>query len=87
MRNENLVYTAAYGVYPLWTVKCHGILNIQRNSGCDSCPSSTLVFLSSPSRIPPDSSWTRIRDGGERETRVEDGHESQPEFRCISNKF
>ena len=48
--NEKLTCTAVYGVFAPYTAGGHGILDIQQNSSCDPCPSSTLV--SSPSRIP-----------------------------------
>ena len=40
--NVILACTAVYGVFTPYTAGGHGILDIQRNSSCDPCPSPTL---------------------------------------------
>ena len=67
--NVILACTAVYGVFAPYTAGGHGILDIQRNSSCDPCPSPTLISppLSSPPPIP-----ARPESGGKRvaETRI-----------------
>ena len=58
--NVILAFIAVYGVFAPYTAGGHGILDIQRNSSCDLCPSP----LSSPPRIPalPESGGKRVAE-------------------------
>ena len=56
--NMILACTAVYGVFAPYTAGGHGILDIQRNSSCDPCPSPTLV---SPLISTSNPRLTRIR--------------------------
>ena len=56
--NMLLACTAVYGVFAPYTAGGHGILDIQRNSSCDPCPSPTLV---SPLISTSNPRLTRIR--------------------------
>ena len=64
--NMILACTAVYGIFAPYTAGGHGILDIQRNSSCDPCPSPTFVSppLSSPPPIPawPESGGKRVAE-------------------------
>ena len=62
--NLKLAWTAVYGVFAPDTGGGHGILDIQRNSSCDPCPSPPSSPLSSPPRIParPESGGKRVAE-------------------------
>ena len=62
--NVILACTTVYGVFAPYTAGGNGILDIQRNSSCDPCPSPTLVSLSSPPPIPawPESGGKRVAE-------------------------
>ena len=60
--NVILACTAVYGVFAPYTAGGHEILDVQRNSSCDPCPSPPSSPLSSPPPIParPESGGKRV---------------------------
>ena len=66
--NVKLACTTVYGVFAPYTAGGHGILDIQRNSSCDPCPSPPSSPLSSSPRIP-----ARPESGGNELPKLEIG--------------